>query len=95
MSVSDSTTEGDVSTSGAVVRTLSSGVAIVWPAEGLLGELGAGVKQSVFLFNTVPGLLLLDGGLVPDLASEVSEVGVARNELLASLVLPVEGLAHD
>ena len=95
VSVGDGTTEGDVGTSGAVVGTLSTGVAIVGPAEGLFGELGAGVKESVLLLNTVPGLLLLDGGLVPDLFSEVSEVGVARNELLAGLVLPVEGLAHD
>jgi hypothetical protein len=95
VSVGDGTTEGDVGTSGAVVGTLSTGVAIVGPAEGLFGELGAGVKESVLLFNTVPGLLLLDGGLVPDLASEVSEVGVGWDELLASIVLPVPCFAHN
>lgn len=95
MSISDGTTEANVGTDGAVVWTLGTWVTIVWPAEWLLGELGGLLNKSVFLFDTVPGLLTLDGGLIPNLVGKVSEVGVGWDKFLAGVVLPVEGLAHD
>ena len=93
VSVSNNTSEADVGTDGAVVGTLFTGVSVGGPAEGPGSELVLGANQSVFLLDTVPGLLLET--LVPNLSCKVSEVGVAGHEDLASAVLPVEGLAKD
>lgn len=51
--------------------------------------------EGVLLLNAVPGLLSFNSGVVPNLESKVSEVGVGRNEYLAVVVLPVVGFAHD
>ncbi len=93
--VGNGASERNVGTDGAVVRALSTGVAIVGPAEGLLGKLGRLGDKSVLLLDTVPGLLSDDVGVAPDLLGKVSEVGVRGDELLASVVLPVPGLAHN
>ena len=95
MSISDCTTEANIGTNGAVVWSLGTWVSIVGPAEWLLGELGRMLNEGVLLLNTVPGLFTLDSGLIPNLVSKVSEVGVGRDEFLAGVVLPVESLAHD
>jgi len=95
VSISNGTTECDVGTNTAVVRSLLAGVAIVGPAEGLLSELGRLGNKSVFLLDTVPSLLLGDFLMVPNLFGVVSEVGVCGDEFLASLVLPVEALTDD
>lgn len=95
VSVSDSTSKADVGTNGAVVGTLSAGVTIVGPSEGLLGELGSVSQEGVLLLDTIPGLFGGNFGVVPNLVGVVSEVGIGRNELLQSVVLPVPGLAHN
>lgn len=95
VSVLDSATEAYVGTDGAVERTLIAWVAILGPSEGSLGELGGCLKESVFLLDTVPNLFIFDGFFLPDLLGEVSEVGVGRDELLALVVLPGPGFAHN
>jgi len=55
--VSNATTEGSVGTNRAVVGSLSSGVSIVGPTEGMASELGRSGNKRVLLFNSVPGLL--------------------------------------
>jgi hypothetical protein len=52
-------------------------------------------KKSILLLNTVPNFFLLYNRVVPDFIGIVSEVSVSGNELLASVVLPVPGLAHN
>jgi hypothetical protein len=51
--------------------------------------------KSVLLLHTVPDLLSDDIGVAPDLLGKVSEVSVGWDQFLASVVLPVPGLAHD
>jgi len=93
--VGDGAAEGGVGTDGAVVGALGTGVTLRGPAERSLLELVGSGQKGVLLLDTVPGLLGGDFTLVPDLVGEVAEVGVGGDELLAVLVLPVKGLAHD
>jgi len=91
--VSDAASEGGVGSNRAVVGALSSRVSIVGPAEGMAGKFGRGGNQCVLLLDSVPGLLSEVG--VPDLVSEVSEVGVGGDELLVGGVFPHHGLTED
>ena len=47
------------------------------------------------MLNAVPNFFLLYCGIIPDFIGVVSEVSVSGNELLASVVFPVPGLAHN
>lgn len=94
MSVSDSTTEGNISTDRAVVGSLRTRVPIVGPSKWLFVELICRLKESVLLLNSVPSFFSSDGRILPNLHSEMPEVRVGRNELLALFVLPVEGFTE-
>lgn len=74
---------------------MGTGVAIVGPAEGLLGELRVLRDKSILLLDSIPGSLSFDLGVVPDAHCVVSEVGVGRDELGAGVILPVEAFAHN
>lgn len=91
--VSNAATEGSVGTYRAVVGTLSSGVSIVGPAEGVASELGGSGDESVLLLNSVPGLLIEIR--IPNLFSVASEVGVSGDQLLVGGVFPHVGLTED
>jgi len=52
-------------------------------------------EKSILLLNAVPNFFLLYSRVLPNFISIVSEVSVCGNELLASVVLPVPGLAHN
>jgi len=93
VSVSNAATKGSVGTDRAVVGSLSSRVTIVGPSEGIASEFGRGGKESIFLFNSVPGELLKIR--VPNLVGEVSEVSVSGDELLVGGVFPHVGLTED
>jgi hypothetical protein len=95
VSISNKATEAHVGASRAVVRPLLSGVSIVWPSQGMGSKLGWVTDEGVFLFDTVPGFLVLDKIMVPDFVGEVSEVGVGGNKLLATIILPAPALAED
>jgi len=95
MSISNRATETNVSTDRTIIRTLCTWVAIVGPTEGLFSEFCRLGKKSILLLNTVPNFFLLYNRVVPDFIGIVSEVSVSGNELLASVVLPVPGLAHN
>lgn len=95
VSISDGTPKAHVGSNRAVVWTLVAWVTIIRPAKGLLGELGKGLDQSVFLLDTIPGFLASDGRVVPDFSSKVSEICVAWDELFEVFVLPLECLTHD
>ena len=47
------------------------------------------------MLNAVPGLFSDNLRVVPDFFRRVSEVCVCGNQLLASVVFPVPGLAHN
>lgn len=93
--VSDCAAEAHVGSNRAVVGTLGTGVTIVGPAEGLLSELGRLGDERVLLLDTVPGFLVLDCLVLPDLLGKVSEVGVGRDKLGTLVVLPSPALTHD
>lgn len=93
--VSDCAAEAHVGSNRAVVGTLGTRVTIVGPAKGLLGELGRLGDECVLLLDTVPGLLVLDGLVLPDLLGKVSEVSVGRDKLGTLVVLPSPALTHD
>ena len=95
MSISNCATEAYVSADRAIVGTLCTWVTIVGPTEGLFCEFRRLGKQSILLLKTIPNFLLLYCGIIPDFIGVVSEVSVSGNELLASVVFPVPGLAHN
>lgn len=93
MDVSDAATKSGISSNRAVVRSLSARVTIVRPAKRVASKFGRGSDKSVLLLNSIPGLL---GEIrIPNLVSEVSEVGVGRDELLVGGVFPHVSLAED
>ena len=95
VSIGNKTSETHVSTSGAVVGSLLSGVSVVWPSKGVGSELGRVTDEGVLLLNTIPGLFVLNEIVVSDFVGEVSEVGVGRDKLLASVVFPAPTLTED
>jgi hypothetical protein len=55
---------------------LGTGEPTTGPSEGLNAELVLGFEERIFLFNTEPGMLILNS--VKDLCGKVSEVSVSR-----------------
>jgi len=72
---------------------LSTGVTIVGPSKRVAGKFGRGGDKSILLLDSIPGLL--SEIRIPNLVSEMSEVGVGGDELLVGGVLPHVGLAED
>lgn len=94
MGVLDDSAESVFSSNRAVVvRSLSTNVAILRPAQrpGLVLSLLA--EQGVLLLNTEPWLFL--EAAVEHLFGMCSEVGICWNKFRAGVVLPYEGLGHD
>ena len=71
-----------------------AGVAVVGPAEGVAGELGAVADKGVLLLNSVPGFFGFHRRVLPDLVGKVAEVGVGWHELRAAGVGPAPALAE-
>ena len=93
MSVSDGSSECDVTADTAVVWSLVGWVSVGWPAERSGGELVVLGKDGVLLLDTVPWLLSSIG--VEDWLGEGSEVGVGWDEVLVGGVFPGVGLGED
>ena len=95
MGVGDDSSETDVGANRAVVGSLWAWVTVGRPSKWPLCELVGSSKECKFLFDSEPRFFS-DGFLVAEnFVSEVSEVGVGGNQLLAGTVFPHECVAHD
>lgn len=72
---------------------MSSWVSVCWPSEWSGGESVVLSQDSVFLLNSEPWLLVLEG--IKDWGRESSKIGVSWDELLVGVILPGEGLGKD
>jgi hypothetical protein len=72
---------------------LGTGEPTTGPSEGLDAELVLGFEERVLLFNTEPGVLILNS--IKDLGSKVSEVSVCRLLVGEVFVSPDVGIAED
>ena len=92
--VGDDSTKAHVSSNRAVVWALRSWVAVRWPSKWPLCELVGGSKECKFLLDSKPWFFFDSLWMAENLISEVSEVGVGWNQLLAGSVFPHECVAH-
>jgi hypothetical protein len=63
------------------------------PSEGLNAEFVLGFEKRIFLFNTEPGVFILDR--VKDLSSKVSEISVSRLLVGEVFIGPDVGITED
>ena len=93
VSVSYSSSEADVASDRAIVRSLVSRESSGWPSVGSGLESSMLGEKSVFLFDSEPRFLL--GKSIKDLGGVNSEVGVSGDELLIGSVSPGVGLTEN
>ena len=93
MSISNSSSEADITTNGAVVWTLVGRVSACWPSVWVSFELVVILQDGVLLLNTVPWFLGRVG--IENLLGEMPEVCVGWHEVLVGVVGPDVGLGEN